>query len=1357
MSKIEKLSILGVRSFGHQQSQTIRFHAPLTLIVGWNGSGKTTIIECLKYVTTGELPPNSKTGGAFIHDPKLAGEKEVMAMVRISFTSTSGVQFVATRRLQLTVKKTTRTQKTLDGSIHIYRDGQKESISTRVAELDSLIPQYLGVSKAILEYVIFCHQDDSLWPMSEPSVLKKRFDEIFEALKYTKAIDNIKVLRKKQNEELGKLRIIEQHAKEDKEKGERCEQKSMQLNDEIAKLREEAERIDAQIDAAEQKSTEAFNHAAQFEQIVAQLHGKRITLQANQESVAELEHNLKHMAESDDELQSMLDQYEERVALYANQQEAYRKQYIDLRHDLDRNRNSLGRKQGDIGKFEAQKEQYERQIQKRENMVKEAAKRHGIRGFEYDITDQKVTDFLGIMGKMSRDQDKAVTRARQDAQEELRKAQAGLKQLNDRKAGLTQRKDMSRSQITANEKRISDLQRSMDQIRVDEGGEAALQEKKKDTEQRLTLAHSEAANQRYDQRIQEADATVRSLDEKKELLEAEMVDATKLARDTAQIEYAQDELRSARQGLQTMQEVHRDRISRLVDFEWEPSTLEAAYHRVANQKASELRDAESRRDVAQSDLANVNFRISSLETEQDTKKVNLEKYEQAVVEAISRDDISDFDDTLAALEEDYELAAGDSAKFEANIQYMEACLKTAQEDNTCRLCQRALRDNKAEHFTKEGFISRLRGIVEKAKSKVQGGTEDTKQLAADLEIVRNVKPKYELAVNLRNKELPALQDELRKLFSERDGINKQLEEHDALVDDLAGAKRDVDSLAKDVQAIVNYHNQVIELKRKINDLTEKQKAAGSSRGIDAVQKDLKSIGDESRSARSSLARLTADRDKLRTTTTNLELKVRDINAELHTAQSKLKEKRSLADRITDLKSEISEQRDAIRTVDSDLQSLVPQIEQAQAKYDDVNRRSNEQIQRLQNEASKLSDTVRQMSELEHDINAYVDSGGPTQLERAHRDIKNLEAEIAHIESEMLQITRDLKKVEDTVRDTENTKRCISDNIRYRKARRSLQTLQAEIEQLQSHNAEHDKKQYEQEGQRWQTEWTKLTTKRATLYGEIKTKDNHLSELLGQWETEYKGAALKYREAHIKVETTKAAVEDLGRYGGALDKAIMKYHSLKMEEINRIIEEIWKPAYQGTDVDTIRIRSDNETARGNRSYNYRVVMVKQGVEMDMRGRCSAGQKVLASIVIRLALAECFGTNCGLIALDEPTTNLDKQNIDGLAKALAEIIAIRRKQANFQLIVITHDEQFLAAMGCQNYADVYWRVGRNEEQKSVIEMQHISDVGDDLSSSYHADSNRSHEHCRAADRIDTAPSTQHAYIFGKKILKVQRKLF
>lgn len=66
------------------------------------------------------------------------------------------------------------------------------------------------------------------------------------------------------------------------------------------------------------------------------------------------------------------------------------------------------------------------------------------------------------------------------------------------------------------------------------------------------------------------------------------------------------------------------------------------------------------------------------------------------------------------------------------------------------------------------------------------------------------------------------------------------------------------------------------------------------------------------------------------------------------------------------------------------------------------------------------------------------------------------------------------------------------------------------------------------------------------------------------------------------------------------------------------------------------------------------MIKGDTVLDMRGRCSAGQKVLASIIIRLGLAESFCLHCGLLALDEPTTNLDRDNIEGLAESLADII-------------------------------------------------------------------------------------------------------
>ncbi|XP_028449972.1 DNA repair protein RAD50 isoform X2 [Perca flavescens] len=102
------------------------------------------------------------------------------------------------------------------------------------------------------------------------------------------------------------------------------------------------------------------------------------------------------------------------------------------------------------------------------------------------------------------------------------------------------------------------------------------------------------------------------------------------------------------------------------------------------------------------------------------------------------------------------------------------------------------------------------------------------------------------------------------------------------------------------------------------------------------------------------------------------------------------------------------------------------------------------------------------------------------------------------------------------------------------------------------------------------------------------------------------------------------------------------------------------AFTMFDIEYVEIRSDvdeNSSAGVRRVYNYRVVMVKGDTALDMRGCCSAGQKVLASLIIRLALQETFCLNCGILALDEPTTNLDQDNIESLAHALVESVHAR----------------------------------------------------------------------------------------------------
>ena len=64
------------------------------------------------------------------------------------------------------------------------------------------------------------------------------------------------------------------------------------------------------------------------------------------------------------------------------------------------------------------------------------------------------------------------------------------------------------------------------------------------------------------------------------------------------------------------------------------------------------------------------------------------------------------------------------------------------------------------------------------------------------------------------------------------------------------------------------------------------------------------------------------------------------------------------------------------------------------------------------------------------------------------------------------------------------------------------------------------------------------------------------------EPEYKGVDERYRMKMIEHETTNIVVTDLDKYYDALDKALLRYHGMKIGDINKIIRELWALTYKG---------------------------------------------------------------------------------------------------------------------------------------------------------------------------------------------------
>ncbi|GMY04786.1 DNA repair protein RAD50 [Fagus crenata] len=142
--------------------------------------------QCLKLSCTGELPPNARSGHSFIHDPKVAGETETKGQIKLRFKTAAGKDVVCIRSFQLTEKASKMEYKAIESVLQTINPhiGEKVCLSYRCADMDREIPALMGVSKAVLENVIFVHQDEANWPLQDSSTLKKKFDDIFSATRY---------------------------------------------------------------------------------------------------------------------------------------------------------------------------------------------------------------------------------------------------------------------------------------------------------------------------------------------------------------------------------------------------------------------------------------------------------------------------------------------------------------------------------------------------------------------------------------------------------------------------------------------------------------------------------------------------------------------------------------------------------------------------------------------------------------------------------------------------------------------------------------------------------------------------------------------------------------------------------------------------------------------------------------------------------------------------------------------------------------------------------------------------------------------------------------------------------------------
>ncbi|XP_062443426.1 DNA repair protein RAD50 [Rhea pennata] len=1308
MSKIEKMSILGVRSFGveDKDKQIITFFNPLTILVGPNGAGKTTIIECLKYISTGDFPPGTK-GSSFVHDPKVANETDVRAQIRLQFRDVNG-ELVAVQRSMVCTQKGKKTEfKTLEGVITRTKHGEKVSLSSKCAEIDREMISALGVSKSVINNVIFCHQEESNWPLSEGKALKQKFDEIFSATRYIKALETLRQVRLKQSLKVKECQTELKYLKQNKEKAREIQDHLSNREAQLAASKENVKSIESQLDPLTSS--------------LAAIEQNLMKVMRLDNDIKALESRKKQMEKDNQDLQQKMEKIfqgtdEQLRDRYQNHQRTVKekeKRLLDCKRELDRASKECQRFNSEKsellierGRLQLQADRHQEHITMRDSLIQSLASQLELDGFERaPFNERQITSFHRLLKeRQERDIEAANQIMRGFAQKEAMK-QKQIDEIRDKKTGLERTIDLKSDIQNKKQVELKNVKYELQQLEGSSDRILELDQELVKAERDLEKAEKNSNVEALELEIQSLQREKTNLDKVLRKLDQEMEQLNLHTTTITQMEMLKRDKADKEEQIRKVKSRHSDELTSLLGYFPNKKQLEDWLH----DKNKEINQTRDRLAKLNKQLASAEQRKNYIGIELRKKEEQLSSYETKLFDVCGS---QDFDSDLNKLQDEIEKSSKQRAVLAgATAVYSQFITQLTEENQSCcPVCQRVFQ-TEAEL---QDVISDLQSKLRLAPDKLKSTESELKRREKKRDEMIGLKPIRQTIIELQEKDIPDLKNKLQAVNRDFTDLKNEIEEQETLLHTDLSEEESAKACLQDITLMERYQTDIRDVERKIAQQAAKLLGVDLSRTILQVsqeKQEKKHLWDTVTGKIELNQKLKQDQQnqiqQLKSTVNELKAEKLQIASGMQRRQQLEEQTVELTTEVQSLYREIKEAKEQVFPLDATLEKL------QQEKEDLINKKtaSNKETQEKIND---IKEKVKNINNYMKEIENYILHGKEDYKKQKESELEEVNSQLAACEEQKEKISKEMEMIRQDIDTQKIQERWLQDNLTLRKRSEELKEVEDDIKQLTKEMGEMKVLQMKNEQKRLEEKIEELKRNHHVALGRQRGFEEEIVRFKKELrESQFKDAEEKYREMMIVMRTTELVNKDLDIYYKALDKAIMTFHSMKMEEINKIIRDLWRSTYRGQDIEYIEIRSDADESVSasdkRRSYNYRVVMIKGDTALDMRGRCSAGQKVLASLIIRLALAETFCLNCGILALDEPTTNLDRENIESLAHALVEIIKSRSQQRNFQLLVITHDEDFVELLGRSEYVETFYRIKKNIDQCSEIMKCSVSSLG------------------------------------------------
>ncbi|XP_076033751.1 DNA repair protein RAD50-like [Oratosquilla oratoria] len=1309
MSKILKMGISGIRSFGPDEQQKIEFYSPLTLILGQNGCGKTTIIESLKYVTTGDKPPGSGTGASFVHDPKLTEVVQIRGQVKLLMRDVLGKELTATRSLEATQKAREIQCKKLDATLTRKNpDGTKHSISNRCADIDLAMTNALGVSKPILNHVIFCHQEDSNWPLDEGKKVKEKFDAIFSATNYIKCLETIRKLRlekkqkvKNMQEVLGSLKNWKDEATRKKNELRTSETEKNKIEEQIANLSQKLVPLNKRVE-------EILDIENNLGRISGDLTGKQHRLQSVRTSQKELKDSLSERFDcSDLELQQKLDMFQRTV----DEKEAQLRRGVakvkSAESDIQRKKEEESREVKKLGELESEHKRNERRIQDFNERLSNAVDDYQFSEYfgKVQFSDEQAGKVMeNVENTIEWEKSKQLEKKKDFEQQEAN-IQGKITELSTKQGTLEHVIKERKEQIDKASHSIRKAKKDLMSYKSDLSGANLkdIEREKEQLEKDIAAEERRVNTSEVNKEIENLKSSQCTVEHEFESVKKLVKQMTKEAEARSQYDMNVNEVKKLKEKIEHLKRKREDDIEQLLGENRKGNLKNELEARIAN-----LRDDLADLDIEKQGLSRTE---TKLETQIKSCQINIEKKEEEIKEMKRKIDSicqgENLESTLDKTNIGIENLSKECGNLSSSITVLRRFISKLGEKNCCPLCHRDFPSNDDVTQLQEELESKISRIPSKL-----GIAKDRLSLQKKrYDEMLQLKPQQE-RVNKTIKELDTLRQGLESDKMSLKESKEKLEAKQTVIDMIKSDQDVAQTIQPDVITIDNNQKKIQQLTDLIEDLKVTLGSSDNDMSLEEAMGKQTELDEKTKKLRAEIENkrecLMDHNKKLQSL---MERKNKAVTKELE-IKKKEEDTQKLQNDITKYEEDKKRLTEEMEKAQESVTPIKYEVDSKNKEKANITKEKENYIEKSNKEVQSICEKQRELRLLKSNIKSYKDGKGDEKVEKSKNRVNGLKAEVNSLEATRKDYEEENKQIEREITNQKERKRNLDDEKKIRDKEVEARKLEEDIRELKHKIKDYAYEKMVKEKEQLQHDLSSIEREINTSVGRKEEMSKTIQELRADLKRkEFANAEKDYKSKLIEIKCTDAASDDLNKYYKALDTAIMKFHAEKMTNINRIIRELWRNTYRGNDIDYIEIKTHEAESKGadkRRTYDYRVVMMKRETEIDMRKRCSAGQKVLASLIIRMALAETFSSNCGILALDEPTTNLDRENIDALSLALLNIVNKRYHQRNFQLVVITHDTDFLDRLARADYIEHYFKVDRNERGLSTIVRQSVSHI-------------------------------------------------